>query len=350
MTVLVTGVGFIGGYVVRDLLATGEEVTVFGYLGGSGDPAGELPEIDYIDHLIGGGARDRITFVVGDAGDLDALSKAAEDSSARSIVHCATMLAASAQANPWMSTRVNVLGTANAFETAVRHEMDKVVWMSSNSVFGSRSIPESGVVDDNCVPDPEWAYGASKLMGEKLAGAYADNFGIDITGIRPTRVYGFGEYVKLTRGGASSWLNNLLYAPAVGAEPGVVPFGARKLNFLYVEDVAAGIVKALKYKEPEGASSYLFSGDHRQISEAFDFVVKVIPDSGVTLSMEDPALAKGAGLAFSIDSDSTRAQKAFGFQARHHMEAGVFKTLNNNRVFAGLPPLDEPDEARVLDA
>jgi nucleoside-diphosphate-sugar epimerase len=255
MTVLVTGVGFIGGYVVRDLLAAGEEVVVYGYLGGTGEANGELPELDYMDFLVGGGIRDRLKVVVGDAADLDALTTAAERHSAGSIVHCATMLAASAQSQPLLSTRVNVLGTANAFETASRLQMEKVVWMSSNSVFGPRSVPPSGRVSDDCVPDPDWAYGASKLMGEKLALAYADKFGVNITGVRPTRVYGFGEYVKLSRGGASSWLNNLLYVPALGGGPAVVPFGGRSLNFLYVEDVAAGVVQALRYRDPAGAGS-----------------------------------------------------------------------------------------------
>jgi UDP-glucose 4-epimerase len=347
MTVLVTGVGFIGGYVVRDLVAAGEKVVIYGYLGGNGDPDGELPELDYIDHLLGGGVRDKVDVVLGDVGDLDALTAAAERHSATSIVHFATMLAASAQASPWLSTRINVMGTGNAFEAAARLHMDKVVWMSSSSVFGARSIPPSGVVNDDSVPDPEWAYGASKLMGEKLAIAYADKFGVNITGIRPTRVYGFGEHVKLSRGGASSWLNNLLYLPAIGAEPGVVPFGRRSLNFLYVEDVSDGVLKALRYRDPEGASSYLFSGDHRPISEAVDFVRRLLPDAGLDLSMEDLPLARGAGLAFAMDADSSRASERFDFDARHTMEAGVYRTLNANRVFAGLPPIPEPPEARV---
>jgi len=344
---MVTGVGFIGGYIVRDLLAAGEDVVVYGYLGGNGEPDGELPEIAYIDDLCGGGVRDRLRVVVGDAADFDALLAAAERYSVRSIVHCATLLASSAQSQPWLATRVNMLGTANAFEVATRLAMDKVVWMSSNSVFGSRSIPTSGIVDDNCPPDPEWAYGASKLYGEKLAIAYADTHGIDITGVRPTRVYGFGEYVKMSRGGASSWLNNLLYVPAVDGGPAVVPFGARALNFLYVEDVSDAVVKALRYREPEGAGAYLLSGDHRSIADAFDFVKRVLPSSEITLSMDDLQLPKGAGLAFAIDTDSSQASNRFGFDARHSMEAGVYKTLNANRVHAGLPPIPEPPEVRI---
>ncbi len=350
MSVLVTGVGFIGGYVVRDLVAAGEKVVIYGYLGGNGEPKADLPELDYIDHLLGGGVRDRVEVVVGDVGDLDAVTAAAERHSASSIVHFATMLAASAQSAPWQATRVNVMGTANAFEAAARLQMEKLVWMSSNSVFGARSAPPGERVGDDSIPDPEWAYGASKLMGEKLAVAYADKYGLNITGIRPTRVYGFGEHVKVSRGGASSWLNNLLYLPAVGGEPAVVPFGRRSLNFLYVEDVAAGVVRALHYRDPDGASSYLFSGDHRPVSEAFDFVHRLLPEAPITLSMDDLPLPRGAGFAFTMDPDSSRATKRFGFTARHTMEAGVYKTLNGYRLHAGLPPIPHPPEAQVVAA
>ena len=128
----------------------------------------------------------------------------------------------------------------------------------------------------------------------------------------------------------------------------VVPFGRRSLNFLYVEDVAAGVVKALGYRDPEGSSSYLCSGDYRPISEAFDFVKKALPEANVTLNMDDIPLPRGAGLAFTMDCDSSRATDRFGFEAKHSMEAGVYKTLNANRVFAGMPPIPEPAEARLI--
>src|ERR1700730_2245991 len=103
MTVLVTGVGFIGGYAVRDLLAAGETVVLFGYLGGNGDPDGDLPEIDYLEHLVGGHLKDKVRVVVGDVGDLDAVTAACEKHGVRSIMHFATMLSASAEAFPWQS-------------------------------------------------------------------------------------------------------------------------------------------------------------------------------------------------------------------------------------------------------
>ncbi len=175
MTVLVTGVGFVGGYAVRDLLAAGERVVLFGYLGGNGDPEGDLPEIAYIDYLVGGGLRDRVEIVVGDVGDLGAMTRAAERYGARSVMHFATMLSAGAQASPLLSAHVNVVGTANAFEVAARLQMDKVVWASSVEVFGPRSVPQSGVITDDCMYDPAWVYGASKVILTCMSYQFSQN-------------------------------------------------------------------------------------------------------------------------------------------------------------------------------
>lgn len=350
MTVIVTGVGFLGGYVVRDLVAAREKVVLFGFLGGSGDPGGPLPELGYIDRLIGGGVRDRVEVVVGDAGDLDALTATGERYGAEAIVHFATMLSASAQANPWQATRINVMGTANAFEAAARLRMRKVVWMSSTSIYGPNSLRADGSVDDTSPPDPSFTYGAAKLMGEKLALSYAERFEVDITGIRPSRVYGFGEYVKLGRGGGSAWLNELLYRPAIGDGAVVVPFGRRSVDFLYVEDIADGVVRALAHREPTGADSYLMGGDYRPLAEAVDFVRALLPEADITLSADDLDLPPGSTLGFALRSDSTRATRAFGYRPRFPMEAGVYRTVNGNRLLAGLDPLPEPPRARPLPA
>lgn len=349
MSVLVTGVGFLGGYAVRDLLARGEDVVLYGYLGGDGTPDGELPEIPYLDMLTGAEIRERVAVVVGDIADLDALTRAAERHEVRKIMHFATMLPTAAELEPYSGVRVNVMGTANVFEVAARLRMEKVVCSSSQCVFGPRSVPPSGVVSDDSVFDPVWGYGAAKLMGEKLAQAYADSKGLDITSIRASRVYGFGEHVKLGRGGGSAWLANLLYKPAIGAGATKVPFGARSLDFLYIEDLSAAMLAALDFHEPEGAGCYLVTGDYRPIRDAVNFVRQLLPDAEIEVNDEDIELPRGATMNALVPMDSGRASSAFGYRARHHMEAGVYETINRNRQLAGLPEIPKPLAACVSD-
>jgi UDP-glucose 4-epimerase len=126
-----------------------------------------------------------------------------------------------------------------------------------------------------------------------------------------------------------------------------VPFGRRSLGFLYVEDLVSAMLTALDFKEPEGSGNYLIDGDHRPIREAVEFVRRLLPEAQIDLSDDDLPLAPGATLNFEMKTDSKGATAAFGYQARHSMEAGIFKTVNGNRIHAGLPALEEPPEAAV---
>ena len=350
MTVMVTGIGHIGGYVVRDLLASGQRVVVYGYFGGTGEASDQkLPDLDYLDYLLGGDARDKVTVEIGDITDLRGLTRAMERHGVRKVVHLASLVSAGAEANPPLAVRVNVEGTANVFEAAARLHLDKVVWASTVDVFGDRSIDESGTVTDESPFDPPFIYGAGKVMCEKLATRYCANNELDITGLRLSRVYGFGEHVKLGRGGGSSWLSSLLYEPAVGIGPSIVPFGGRNLDFHYVEDVSAAFLKALDFQDRRG-TTYLTHGDLRPMSAAFDFVRALLPDADMTLSMDDIALPPGSSLAWARRYDASRAEREIGIQNRFSMEAGIYRTINANRIYAGLPSISEPDLATAATA
>jgi nucleoside-diphosphate-sugar epimerase len=339
---MVTGIGHIGGYVVRDLLASGQRVVVYGFFGGTGAASEPLPDLDYLDYLLGGNARDKVEVEIGDITDLEGLTRAAERHSVRKVVHLASLISSGAEANPALALRVNVGGTVNVFEAAARLGLDKVVWASSVEVFGERSVNESGVVDDDSPPDPVFIYGAGKLMGEKLAIRYAADHGTDITGLRLSRVYGFGEHVKAGRGGGSSWLSSLLYQPAVGVGPSVVPFGSRHLDFHYIEDVSTAFMTALDFENGQGRS-YLTHGDYRPMAEAFEFVRTLLPDATLTLSMDDIPLPPGSSLGWSRRYDASRAEREVGITRTFAMETGIYRTVNANRVYAGLPAIPEPD-------
>lgn len=339
---MVTGIGHVGGYVVRDLLDAGERVVIYGFFGGTGDPSNPSPpDLDYVDTVVGGGLRDKVKVVVGDIADLNELVAAAERHDVTKIVHLASLLSSGVEANPPLAARVNIVGTANVFEAAVRLKFEKVVWASSVEVFGEKSVPVSGIVADDAPYDPPFIYGAGKVMCEQMAHRYAANHGLDITGLRLTRVYGFGEHIKAGRGGGSSWMSGLLSEPAVGGGHVLVPFGARPMDFLYLEDSASAFLKALAYKG--GASdNYIVKGDFRLVSEAYEFVHRLFPDADITLSMDDMPLPAGSSLAWTRRYDGSHAAANLGYLSQFKMEAGLLRTINNNRAYAGLPPVPTP--------
>lgn len=343
MATMVTGIGHAGSYVVRDLLAAGEDVVLFGLFGGPGGaPDAPTPDLEILAHIVGDDYAQRVTTVVGDIRDLDLMLDTARSNGVTKIVHMASMLSSAVEANPPMAIQVNALGACNVFETAKQLNMEKVVWASSMDVFGHGDEYEGQVIDDDYAYDPPWLYGATKVFTEYLARQYARNHGLSITGLRLARIYGYGEHIKATRGSGTSWLSSLLHDPALGTDAEVVvPFGARSMDFVYIEDVSRSVLRALEHTEP-GSRDYLIVGDFRPIQDAYSFVKSLFPEAPISLQLEDAELPPGSSMTWALPHSGRRATDEIGYTAEVALEEGLLRTMNANRAAAGLPPIDAP--------
>ncbi|MBD0863457.1 NAD(P)-dependent oxidoreductase [Gordonia sp. zg691] len=347
---MVTGTGFVGSYVVRDLLAAGEKVVLYGYFGGRGEPATtDLPDLGFLDYLVGGDLFDKVGVVVGDIADPDALKSTVEAHDVDSVVHLASMVAAASEANAPAAVRVNAGGTVNLFETAAQLKLRKVVWASSVTVFGPRSEGADGVISDDSLLDPDGVYGASKVFSEHLAQRYHENFGLESVGLRLSRVYGFGEHVKAGRGSGTTWLLEALHNAAVQSGTAEFLFGDMSLDFHYVEDVAEAFLQALA-GPALGAPSYLTHGDYRPIAEAYGFLRELLPDADMKLSGSDADLPAGSTMAWARRYDASRAEKDLGIRSRYSMEEGLYRTVSQYRQYAGLDPVARPAVLSASDA
>ena len=75
MAVMVTGIGFVGAYIVRRLIAAGEDVVVYGLFGGRAGQSEPYPDIENARYMLGDEAWSKVTVVVGDITDTDLLDK-----------------------------------------------------------------------------------------------------------------------------------------------------------------------------------------------------------------------------------------------------------------------------------
>jgi len=342
---MVTGTGFVGNYVVKELLDAGEQVVLYGYFGGSGQPASlDLPDLAFLDHLVGGDVFDKVKVVVGDISDLSAVTSAIDNNDVTSVAHLASMVGAASEANPPAAVRVNAGGTANVFEAAANLKLDRVVWASSVTVFGPRSEGPDGIVSDDSPYDPGRVYGGTKVLSELLAERYHDNSGLTSIGLRLSRVYGFGEHIKAGRGSGTTWLLDALNAAALGNGRAEFLFGEHSLDFHYVEDVAAAFVQALKIPAV-GGKSYLTHGDYRPIREAVEYLQSMLPDSDIVLANgSGNGLPAGSNLAWARRYNAARAEADLGIRSRFSMEEGLYRTVSRYRRYAGLSEVSRPTD------
>jgi UDP-glucose 4-epimerase len=151
------GSGFLGSYVVDELVERGHDVTVFDI----SSPAARVTHTD------------KITHIRGDIMDMDAVMTAVRGHDV--VYNCAGLADLNDSiGNPVDAVRLNVLGNTHILEACRQYAVTRFVYASTVYVFS-----QYGAV-----------YGASKRSCELLIEQYRRLYGLDFTIIRYGSVYG----------------------------------------------------------------------------------------------------------------------------------------------------------------
>jgi UDP-glucose 4-epimerase len=97
---------------------------------------------------------------------------------------------------PTNTMRVNMIGTANVLEAALKNDIkDRFIDFSTSEVFGNFAFKSTE--DDSTVAgsagEARWTYAVSKLASEHLSFAYYEEFGLPVVSVRPFNIYGPGQ-------------------------------------------------------------------------------------------------------------------------------------------------------------
>jgi UDP-glucuronate 4-epimerase len=149
----------------------------------------------------------------------------------------------------------NIIGSHAIFDAAAATHT-RVVYASSSSVYGNAAtLP----VSETHPLHPVSPYGASKVMTEVLAGAYASSFGLEAIGLRYFTVYGPRQRPDM---GLSRFIE-----AAVAEKP--IPIygdGRQRRDMTYVGDVVAATLAAAQHGHP-GTAYNIASGAQRPLLE-----------------------------------------------------------------------------------
>ncbi len=325
MAYLVTGgTGFIGAYVVRDLLRSGERVVCFDI----------APNPRLLQDVVGEEHPDGLTIIRGDVTDAAQVFRALQEHGVDRVVHLASLLSTSSEENFPLALRVNCQGTNNVFEGAALLGVKKVVWASSVAVFGPKSRGIGGIVANDAQHDPRSVYGSCKSFNEAMALHYVSKYGLDVVGLRYSLVYGYGKTETLARGTGVTYLSDLIDKPALGQGPCVVTGGDDHPDWLYVEDVARAVLMADRASKT-ATKAFNVVGDFRPTREMFDHVRSLLPDAGMTLQ---PGGQMG-GASNPWNYDGSAAREEIGYVPEFKIEEGVKRNINMLREKAGLAPV-----------
>lgn len=225
---VIGGAGFIGGFVVAELLKHDvKEVVIYDNLA-----RGKLENIKKSLE------DSRVTLFPfgGDIRETDVLDKAFEG--VDYVFHLAAMWLLHCKDFPRTAFDVNISGTFNVLEACVKHKVKKLVYSSSASVYGDAL--EVPMTEDHPFNNKNF-YGATKIAGEAMCTAFNDRYGLEIVGLRYMNVYGPGQDQHAVYSGVVPIMLNKIEA---GEQPVINGDGSQAYDFIYVEDVARSNISA----------------------------------------------------------------------------------------------------------
>lgn len=271
-TVLVTGgCGFIGTWVVRELLERGRRVVVL-------DAGGRLARWKRVI----GPRSEHLPIVQGSLLDRELLARVFAEHHVTHVIHLAALLTPACQADPWESCRINVLGSVALFEQVrtAPLRIQGFSYASSVAVFGDESDHLTGATGDG--NHPLTFYGAFKKSVELIADQYWRHFQIASVGIRPQVAYGPEREVGLTAG------PSLAARAAVRGEPFCISYTGR-VGYDYVEDVARALVRGA-LETPPGAHVVDLPGEAADVNEIITAITSLEPEAASRLSASGPPI------------------------------------------------------------
>ena len=228
-TLVIGGAGFIGGFVVAELLKHPvKEVTIYDNF-----TRGKMENIDTSLK------DDRCSIYPfgGDVREVDILDKAVEGMDY--VFHLAAMWLLHCTDFPRTAFDVNIAGTFNVLEACVKHKVKKLISSSSASVYGD--AVEVPMTEDHPFNNKNF-YGSTKIAGEAMCTAFNDRYGLEVIGLRYMNVYGPGQDQHAVYSGVVPIMLNKIEA---NEAPQINGDGAQAYDFIYVEDVAKANVDAL---------------------------------------------------------------------------------------------------------
>ncbi len=290
--ILITGAtGFIGRRLTERLVSAGAEVTAL-----------TLPGEE---SLLPQGVR----VVSGDITDATNVHQATSAVQPAWIIHLAAVGVTNPDL-PFMTVcRVNVDGVINVLDAAhAVPAVRRIVLVGSSYEYGARRTDEG--------LDPFNAYSASKVAAWAFARAAYNTWGAPVVWVRLFQVYGPGQREQ-------ALIPAAIRAALSGADFRMTA-GAQQRDFVFVDDVVAGLLAVAAAPDLEGRALDIATGHLYRIR---DVVERIWELSGARGRILAGALPYRPGEVPAIPADVDRTRRLTGWEAQVGLEEGLQQTI-----------------------
>jgi UDP-glucose 4-epimerase len=314
---VIGGAGFIGSYVVAELLKHDvAEVVVYDNFARG--------QREYLTECLKD-KRCSLFPIGGDIREIDILNEAMKG---KDYVFClAAMWLLHCKDYPRTAFDVNIAGTFNVFEACVKNNIKKLVWSSSASVYGD--AVELPMTESHPYNNKNF-YGATKIAGEAMATAFNDRYGLEVIGLRYMNVYGPNQDQTAAYTGVVPIMLNKIEA---NEAPVINGDGSQAYDFIYVEDVALCNIQAL---ESDTKFGFYNVGTQVQtsIKELCDTILR-LKQSKLEVIYKPYSADDARALVQNRIGSKVKAENELGFNYNYNLEQGLQKLIEW-RIATGL--------------
>jgi nucleoside-diphosphate-sugar epimerase len=316
MKILVTGsAGFIGGYIVEELLAKGHEVVGIDNLSKYGEVTRSFD------------TQSNYEFVHGDVSNVELLTDLMKD--VDHVIAGAALIGGISYFHTYSYDLLakNERIMASTCDAAIatyqaKRPLKKVTYISSSMVFESTDTWPSVEGDERKIAPPLSSYGFQKLAVEYFARAAWDQYKVPYTIVRPFNCVGIGERraigdIEIASGNVNLAMSHVV--PDIiqkilrGQNPvHILGDGSQVRHYTYGADLANGIVMAMESEKALNEDFNLSTAESTTVLELVETIWKKINPEQPLNIVRDPGFEHDVNRRIpSVD----KARKVLGFTA-----------------------------------
>lgn len=295
----VLGAGFIGKHFLRYALLQGYTLRVLDH--------NACPE-EFSGNLL---------WIKGDLSQEDKLSQALEG--AHTVFHFISSTVPGDMIDESGELKQNVFQTLQLLKLCVKQKIQRVVFISSASVYGVQSVLP---IPETALTDPISSHGIHKLTIEKYLQLYRHQHGLDCKILRISNPYGPGQNIAGRQGFVAITIGKIL----AGTPITISGDGTIIRDFIYIDDVA----KALHLAATTHADETIFnigSGNGYSLNQIVD-LLRALMGKPLPVTYTESRFVDIPKSVLDIEN----AKTALGFSPTIPLTEGLAKTLAFHRI------------------
>jgi len=252
--VLVTGgAGFVGSNVVKALVEKhGAKVTVLDDLF-----SGSLQHLKNVD----------IEFVEGSVENADLVNDIIRGKEV--VFHLAARNIIVSNKNPREDLAVNVVGSFNVFDASLKHNVDRVVYTSTSSIYGNTA--QLPIAEDDKKSFLSF-YSASKFSAEVYARAFYEVFDLPVSIVRYSNAYGYNQSPANPYCGV---IGKFIESAFKNEPLRIHGDGEQTRDFTFIDDAVNATIAAAIYTKAIGNEYNIGTGIETSVNRLAEMIVEM---------------------------------------------------------------------------